>query len=524
MPSRSFEVGKKRLSLQELKAFVFSRSQFSDVTLSQEAVDRIQRSHHQLLAILEEKKALYGVTTGLGDSCHRYIEPETSAELALNLVRYLGCGTGALLSQDICRAVLAIHFVTLSQGFSAVSPELMNHMKLFLENDWSPVIPREGSLGASGDLVPLSYLARAFVGEADVYTAEGEIVPSAKLLKAKNIAPYKLKSKEGLSLVNGVSTMAGHMLVNIQDIEFLAETSALTTSWLCMALGGRREAFGPVINSDAKSQSGQTLVAQKITQYLDEEGYSSAQGLGVPVKDGKVTENFIQDRYSLRCTPQVLGPLFDTLDISKKWLENEINACSDNPVISPEGNIAMGGNFYGGYLSLGTDYLKIAVANMVDLIDRQLMLIIDDKSNRGLPPNLAAWGTLAPEKRHLLHGLKGLHQAASAITSEVMPKAVPNSIFSRSSESHNQDKVSLGMSACTQCADMLDQAMRVQMLHLVVLAQALDLRGIKLKGHKSKDFYNLVRSHIPFVENDKALGEDLHKLEKDLRRMARSNL
>jgi histidine ammonia-lyase/phenylalanine ammonia-lyase len=182
----------------------------------------------------------------------------------------------------------------------------------------------------------------------------------------------------------------------------------------------------------------------------------------------------------------------------------------------------MGGNFYGGYLSLGTDYLKIAVANMADLIDRQLTLIIDDKSNRGLPPNLAAWGNLPPEKRHLLHGLKGLHQSASAITSEIMPKAIPNSIFSRSSESHNQDKVSLGMSACTQCSDMIDQAFRVQTLHFVVLAQALDLKGVKLKGGKARDVYNLVRSHIPFVERDIALGDALQGLEKDLRRMARS--
>ncbi len=522
MSGRDFEVGRKKLSLTELKSFVFSREKMGELTLSQDAQDRIVKSHHQLLSILEDKKALYGVTTGLGDSCHRYIEAETSAELALNLVRYLGCGSGANLSQDVCRATFAIHFVTLSKGFSAVSPALMDHMKLFLNNDWIPVIPREGSLGASGDLVPMSYIGRALIGEADVYTSDGKIVPSAQLMKECGITPYKLKSKEGLSIVNGVSTMAGHMFVNIQDIEFLAECSTLTTSWLCLALGGRKEAFGTLINQEAKNQTGQSLVASKITQYLNDENYESSAGLGVAVKDSKVTEQFIQDRYSLRCTPQILGPLYDTLELTKKWLENEINSCSDNPVISPEGNIAMGGNFYGGYLSLGTDYLKIAVANMADLIDRQLTLIIDDKSNRGLPPNLAAWGNLPPEKRHLLHGLKGLHQSASAITSEIMPKAIPNSIFSRSSESHNQDKVSLGMSACTQCSDMIDQAFRVQTLHFVVLAQALDLKGVKLKGGKARDVYNLVRSHIPFVERDIALGDALQGLEKDLRRMARS--
>ncbi|NJM10199.1 MAG: aromatic amino acid lyase [Bdellovibrionaceae bacterium] len=159
------------------------------------------------------------------------------------------------------------------------------------------------------------------------------------------------------------------------------------------------------------------------------------------------TQEWVQDRYSLRCVPQITGPIFDTIQMLEKWLSDEINSASDNPLIGADENLANGGNFYGGYMSQGMDYLKISLAHMADLVDRQVAYIIDEKSNRGLPANLANWSGLAGEERHLHHGLKGLHQSVSAVTSEILARATPGGIFSRSSESHNQDKVSLGMSA-----------------------------------------------------------------------------
>lgn len=198
------------------------------------------------------------------------------------------------------------------------------------------------------------------------------------------------------------------------------------------------------------------------------------------------------------------------------WLEDEINSVSDNPLLSYTGEIATGGNFYGGYLSQGMDYLKISLAQIADLTDRQLLFIVDEKSNRGLPANLANWPGLPPQQRHLHHGLKGLHQAASALTSEIMALSLPNSIFSRSTESHNQDKVSLGMSAATQCHDLIEKLLTLQTLHLICLAQALDLQKIQLKGRTAKKLYTLIRQHVPFIQSDREIGPQLIRLREEL--------
>ena len=204
---------------------------------------------------------------------------------------------------------------------------------------------------------------------------------------------------------------------------------------------------------------------------MEEEDYAPKVDETKDVDDGR-----IQDRYSLRCAPQILGPVVDTFRLVGQWLECEINSTSDNPLVDTEGAFAMGGNFYGGYLSQGMDYLKISLGHVADFADRQLMMLIDEKSNRGLPPNLANWPGLPEEERYLHHGLKGLHQSVGAITSEIMARTMPNGVFSRSSESHNQDKVSLGMSAATACSDILESLFTVQALYLICLAQALDLR------------------------------------------------
>jgi histidine ammonia-lyase/phenylalanine ammonia-lyase len=234
----------------------------------------------------------------------------------------------------------------------------------------------------------------------------------------------------------------------------------------------------------------------------------------------------IQDKYSLRCAPQILGPIQETIDQNKFWLECEMNGTSDNPVFGADENgeaeLAMGGNFYGGYLSHGMDYLKISLAHMADLLDRQLMTLFDEKSSRGLPANLADWPSMTSDERFLHHGLKGLHQSVSALTSETMARATPNGIFSRSSECHNQDKVSLGMSAAVSCQDMLDPLFTIQAMHLTCLAQALDLRKVTLQGATSQKMYNLVRSFIPYVKRDVSLGKPIQNLAQALKERAES--
>jgi histidine ammonia-lyase/phenylalanine ammonia-lyase len=189
---------------------------------------------------------------------------------------------------------------------------------------------------------------------------------------------------------------------------------------------------------------------------------------------------------------------------------------TDNPVVDFEGRLEMGGNFYGGYLCQAMDFVKINLAHLADLADRQLMMLMDEKSNHGLSTNLIDTNSIPKEEQHIHHGLKGVHQAVSAITSEVLQKSIPNGIFSRSSESHNQDKVSLGMSAAMTCSSMLQGVYKITAMHLLCLAQAIDLRKISLQGEKSIKIFATIRSFVPFVSQDTSLGEPIAKLYKSL--------
>ncbi len=483
------------------------------------AREKIAQSHSSLMNLLEAKVPVYGVTTGFGDSGSRAISFHQSEELQKNLVAYLLCGSGPCLSPEVSRAILTVRLNSLSRGLSGVSIELIERMQLHLQNDWLPVIPREGSLGASGDLIPLAYLAENIQGEGRVL-ADGRERLMGEVLTEHNLAPYRLKAKEGLALVNGTSAMAGQFAVNLNHARFLLEGLCLNSAWLCLALNGRTEAFEPLVNEEAKRSPGQSSVAAQVRALLLEENYSSKPLKDIRIEDAR-TEEWVQDRYSLRCVPQIAGPVQETLTLLQRWLEEEINSSSDNPLIGENSALANGGNFYGGYLSQGMDYLKISLAHMADLFDRQIAYVVDEKSNRGLPANLANWNNLSSTERHLHHGLKGLHQSASAITSEILQKTIPGGIFSRSSESHNQDKVSLGMSAAIQCAEMLDQLFTLFTLQSIVLAQALDLRGVKLSGETSRRAYQMIRAAVPFVERDQPLGDRIQTLRETYMRFSR---
>jgi len=515
--SETFRIESGPFSYEKVSEFIFGRKKFSKITVDSNVKSRVESSQRELYNLLEKNIPIYGVTTGFGDSGFRVISANQSEKLQKNLISYLLCGTGELLPRTASKAILLFRLISLSRGYSGVSFDLIERMKTFVQNDWVPVIPQEGSLGASGDLIPLAYIAQALQGEGQVDTGSG-VRETKEVLKAAGLSPYTLKPKEGLALVNGTSAMAGLSLINLNSLRFLTELSCLSTSWLCIALKGRTEAFGKIVNEKARSYVGQAEVAKSIRNLLAKENHQSIP-LGKIGINGNKTETWIQDRYSLRCTPQILGPVLDTLMLVEDWVTREINGVSDNPIIDGE-EVAMGGNFYGGYLSHGMDYLKICIGQVADLLDRQLMTIIDEKSNRGLPPNLANWDEMEEDEKFLHHGLKGVHQSVSALTSEILARVLPNSIFSRSSESHNQDKVSLGMSAAVQCSQILETLFTIQSEYLICLAQALDLRKIQLKGSASRGIYEIVREAVPFVEKDKSLGAGIQKLSERLKKLA----
>lgn len=507
-----------QLNITDFIQFVFNREQFKSIEIAPTLLEKSQKNFDRLNVLMEKGLPIYGVTTGFGDNALSYVDYTLSAQLQKNLVNYLSCGLGDSIPVHASRAMCLVRLNSLSQGISAVSQDLLLMMKNLLELDILPVVPCEGSLGASGDLIPLAYLAQVIQGEWKVHF-KNEIHTTSELFKKLNITPYVLKPKEGLALVNGTSTMAGMMTLNLQKIDHLVTLAQLTTAIECFLLEGKREAFGPFVNEVAKKNHGQKTVAKNISLFLDAEGYKPKRGQDVLVNESK-TEHYIQDRYSLRCVPQILGPIVDYQKMAWDLLDKEINSVSDNPILDDEGNLEMGGNFYGGYVSQAMDLSKINLAHMADLIDRQIMLLFDEKTRKNLSPNLIDLKSIPKPEHHINHGLKGLHQAASAITSEVIQKSIPNGIFSRSSESHNQDKVSLGMSSASVCLDMTDGIYKLLALQLVCLCQALDLKEISLKSENGKTIYSLVRRYVPKVKTDQSLGLEINNLISALKEHA----
>ena len=504
------------LDLQSFLDFTFSPEAFSDIQISENLLQKSDQNFLRLNELMKQGAPIYGVTTGFGDNATHYVDYTQAQRLQENLVNYLSCGLGPILPIPASRAMFLARLNSLAQGISAVSSELLLHMKMVLKHDILPVVPCEGSLGASGDLIPLAYLAQTLQGKGNVFY-KGNIGPASEVFKSVGLPFYKLKPKEGLALVNGTSTMVGLAAVNLKNIERLIELAQMTTALQCLVLDGKKEAFSAFINEVAKKNPGQKEVARQVRDLLEAEKYSPKRGQEtavIPVAGGEdkaKTEHYVQDRYSLRCVPQILGPIVDYQKTAWSILNYEVNSVSDNPVIDDDGLLEMGGNFYGGYLSQAMDMSKINLAHIADLVDRQIMMLFDERTRKDLSPNLIDQQNIPDSEHHLHHGLKGLHQAASALTSEILQKAIPNGIFSRSSESHNQDKVSLGMSSAVTCQHMVDGVFKMLALQLVCLCQAVDIKNIHLKSPVLQNIYKKVRLHIPRISQDVALGESLQK-------------
>lgn len=506
----------EQITIKQVLNFLLNKE--TKVSVTEEHLKKIEDNHKSLLKILEKNVPIYGVNTGFGDSCFRTISSEDSPILQNNLINYLMCGTGKVLPEDVSKAVSLIRTISLSRGISGVGKSLIETMINFINEDIHPVIPKEGSLGASGDLIPLAYLANIYRCSGEVFHG-GKIQDAKEVTSKKEIAPYKFAPKEALAVVNGTSTMTAYALINYQKTLSLTNLATLCSSWLCIAIDGRLEAFGPLVNEVAKSHKGQAKAAKTIRNFLELEAHDQLDYHKIEKNDKSETKQMVQDHYSLRCSPQILGPIFDTLTSVKTWIEDELNSVSDNPLIETDGGLATGGNFYGGYLGHSMDYLKICLGNLADHMDRQLTLLICDRTNRGLPPNLANWNG-DHKQNHLKHGLKGLHQCVNAITSEIMAKTIPNTIFSRSSEGHNQDKVSLGMSAASQCDEILDSLFNIFGCYLICLAQAIDLRKIELQGQTSQELYSLIRKHVNFVEEDIRLDQAINSIVNELKEIS----
>ena len=464
---------------------------------------RIAKGAEFLDRLLAEDGVIYGVTTGYGDSCTVTIPPELVPELPHHLYAYHGCGAGRMLSPQETRAVLATRLASLSQGMSGVSVGLLEQITRLLQHDVLPQIPAEGSVGASGDLTPLSYLAAVLCGEREVLF-EGEVRPAAEVLQALGIQPLRLRPKEGLAIMNGTAVMTAMACLAWSRANYLCQLATRITAMNVLASAGNAHHFDEALFA-VKPHAGQQLVARRIREDLASDRPSR-------------NEQRLQDRYSLRCAPHVLGVLQDTLPFLRTLIENELNSANDNPIIdSEQERVLHGGHFYGGHIAFAMDSLKNTVANVADLLDRQLALLVDTRFNHGLPSNLsAAQGPRAA----INHGLKAVQISVSAWTAEALKLTMPASVFSRSTECHNQDKVSMGTIAARDCLRVLELTEQVLAAMLVAARQGLALRqGMDRSLQLSpalQAMHVALQAQIPLLVEDRALDKELLALVRGI--------
>ena len=457
-----YVVGDGDFGIDELVAVARSRAR---VRLSETPAfrARLATSARALHAAIERGEPVYGVTTGYGGSCGNRVDPRDIEALGVNLIRYHGCGTGAPLPIAETRAAMLCRLLCLARGYSGITPDLLERLTAFLNLGITPCVPSEGSVGASGDLTPMSYIAAALAGEREV-VYRGRRMPAAEALAAAGLPPYRFAPKEPLAMLNGTSVMTGIAALAVWRSRGLLAAAMEATALAVHGLSGNAGHFHETI-FDAKPFAGQGRVAARLRELLAATG-------AAPRCDDPFA---LQDPYSLRCAPQILGVLADALTWIERWVEIEANGVNDNPLLDPAtGAVLTGGNFYGGHIALAMDTLKAALASVADMADRQIALVVDGRFNRGLPGNLAPAndGDCA-----LHHGFKGMQITASALTAEMQKNAMPAAVFSRSTETHNQDKVSLGTIAARDAARQCELGARVAAIHWLAAAQACRLRG-----------------------------------------------
>lgn len=481
----------------------------AEVILSDAAdfVQRITAGADFLERLLNEDGVIYGVTTGYGDSCEVSVPREQVSTLPRHLYTFHGVGMGEPFTVEETRAVLAARLSSLCQGYSGVRYALLEHIAILLQRDIIPVMPSEGSVGASGDLTPLSYLAAVIEGGREVWFA-GERRSTREVYEQLGMQPLALKPKEGLALMNGTAVMTGIACLSVARAQYAAKISARITSLCSLALQGNPLHFDPLLFS-VKPHPGQNRVAQWIHGDLLEE-------------DMPRNSSRLQDRYSLRCAPHVIGVLQDALTFVTSFVETELNSANDNPIIDGEGEHVMhGGHFYGGHIAFAMDSLKVAVANVADLVDRQMAQLMDPKFNHGLAANLSGADT---ERRAINHGFKAVQIAVSAWTAEALKNTMPASVFSRSTECHNQDKVSMGTIAARDSQRVLTLTEQVLAAGILASWQGVQLR-LRAGELQLDDLQRSVQESLgqtgkifALLEEDRELEADLHTAVDSIRK------
>lgn len=478
------------------------------------AWDNIEKSYDFLKSFCAQK-VIYGINTGFGPMAQWRVDDDYLTDLQYNIIRSHSTGAGEALPDAFVKAAMIVRLNQLAQGHSGVHPATLQLLLKMINHDIIPFIPSHGSVGASGDLVQLAHIALCMLGEGKVHY-KGQWRATSEVFTELNINPLDIHIREGLSLTNGTSVMTGISIVNQHFAEKLLDLAIVSTVWM-NEIAMSYDDFMSVPLNEVRRHKGQIEVARRMRETAsggsllkkrEHALYTDAH------KDEKVFTHKIQAYYSLRCAPQILGPILDTMNYTRQILEEELNCASDNPIVDPETqNVYHGGNFHGDYISLEQDKLKIAIVRLVMTAERQMNYLFHDRINGILPPFLNM-GTLG-----LNYGMQACQFTATSTTAECQTLAMPNYVHSIPNNNDNQDIVSMGTNSALLCNQVINNAYQVMSIHMIALAQATDCLDVASKlSPATRHEYDTIRQIIgPRVE-DAPFYDEIKNVENYLRK------
>ncbi|MBM7551982.1 histidine ammonia-lyase [Thalassobacillus pellis] len=483
------ELDGKSLSLNEIKRVCHDGEK---VSLSEASLNAVRASRKAVEKIVAEHKTVYGITTGFGKFSDVTIDEQDVHDLQLHLIRSHACGIGNPFPEQVSRAMVLLRLNALLKGFSGVREVVVRRLCQMINMEIHPVIPSQGSLGASGDLAPLSHLALVLIGEGKVHY-QGKVMPSKKALEIAGFEPIQLKAKEGLALINGTQAMTAMGAVNILEAEQLAIQSEWIAAMTMEGLRGIIDAFHPAIH-EARGYQEQITVAERIRTLL--------AGSNLVTKQG---EERVQDAYSLRCIPQVHGASWQSLNYVHDKVNIEANAATDNPLIFENGEMVVsGGNFHGQPIALAMDFMKIAVAELANISERRIERLVNPQLS-DLPPFLSP-------SPGLQSGAMIMQYAAASLVSENKTLAHPASVDSIPSSGNQEDHVSMGTIAARHAYQIISNLRRVLAVELICAMQAVEHRGVDNMSPMTRKLYAACRKVVPTIDEDRIFSEDIEKL------------
>ncbi|MBB6215646.1 histidine ammonia-lyase [Anaerosolibacter carboniphilus] len=461
------------------------------IDITDEAAEKVKKSRAVVDDFIENGKVVYGITTGFGKFSDVVITGDETRDLQRNLIISHACGVGNPFSEEIVRAIMLLRANALSKGFSGIRLSTLKTLIEMLNKGVHPVIPEKGSLGASGDLAPLSHMVLVMLGEGEAFY-KGKRLPGREAMKEAGIEPIHLTSKEGLALINGTQVMTAVGTLTVYDTIKLIKLADIGAALTLEALNGITDAFDPRVH-EVRPHHGQKITAENIL--------TLTQGSRATTKQGDIR---VQDAYTLRCIPQIHGASRDALDYVINKINIEINAATDNPLIfADDQTVISGGNFHGQPMALAFDFLGIAIAELANVSERRIERLVN--------PQLSGLPAFLTEKGGLHSGFMIAQYAAAALVSENKVLAHPASVDSIPSSANQEDHVSMGTIAARKAKDILFNATNVLAIELMAAAQAIDFKDPEALGKGTKVAYMKIREQVATLHEDRIMYLDINK-------------